>query len=106
MSPWITYTTLLGSATALLCAIGACVVALRSLRLSRASSSSKLSVRLTEIESTIEALSIAHRNLRSRLNMQSARAKARESEPIDDNPASVRAELNSQLALGRLKVTP
>lgn len=108
----ITYMTWLACGMALPASIGACFVAYRSLHLCRTTSAARLSARLTELESTIEALTVAHRNLRSRLNMQSHRAKRPEpTEPIeetaprstdpDDIAASVRAELNGELA-GRL----
>lgn len=105
----VTYMTLLASVMALACAIGACIVAVRLLLLSRSTSSHGLSVRLSEIESTIEALSARLKGLNSRVAMQILREKRRapEAETEPESPLDLEAEqkrqrdeLNSQLARG------
>lgn len=110
----LTFTTLLVSGMALLLAIGAWYVAARSLRQCRLTSVAKLSERVTEIESTIEGLTVAQRNLRSRLNManyrerKSSTSSSESPASVDagENPAETRAKLNAALATGQLKVHP
>jgi uncharacterized protein (DUF1684 family) len=66
---------LLVSVTALVLSIGALLVAFHSLRRYHLSSAFKLSVRLTETESMIEALSGQLRNVRAARNMQAHRER-------------------------------
>lgn len=106
----ITYTMLLACVMALLLSIGALLVAVRLLLLSRSTSSHGLSVRLSEVESTCEALTARLRGLNSRISMQLLREKRRAStEPTEnDDPQAppdaeaeakrIRDELNAQLA--------
>lgn len=108
---WTTFGTLLVSVMALVASIGACVVAALSWRQSQSKSSSTLFARLTEIESTTEALSQNLHRLRSRVNALKFRdnghASTAPTEPVDaaQLAAQTRAELNDQLARG-LKVPP
>lgn len=109
---WATSIALWASVMALLLSTGALLVAVHSWRLSRSTSAVKLSARLGDIESTIEELSLALRNVRSRMNMAQTRARRHESmEPTDtapavngEDPAEVRARLNAQLAARGPKV--
>lgn len=103
----------LASSTALLLSIGALSAAVLSLRRYRSTSAAKLSQRLTDLEETVESLSLQLRNLRSRANMQALRER-RASHTTDStpttttpaagdvsngaDPAAVRAALNAQLA--------
>lgn len=111
---WAIYLTLWVSSMALAASIGACVVASRSLRQCRLTSSAVLSGRLTELEQTVESISGSVRGIRSRLNVQAYRQRQRDqaqppesTEPIDPERAAAetRAELNARLARGELKGT-
>lgn len=102
-----TVLTLLACVTALLLSIGALVVAVHSWRLSNSRSSVALSARVSEIESTTEALTAKVKGLNSRLSMQLLRekrlaqtAETEQSEPEDADAAAkrVRDDLNSSLA--------
>lgn len=106
----LTFTTLWVSSTGLALSIGASFVALRSLRRFQLSSAGRLSERLTELESTVEALSGQIRNIRSARNM--AAHRARKSQPEADAAAGApetvdddarereRAEMNNLVATG------
>lgn len=97
-----TFATLLVSVMALLVSIGAYVAAVRLLHQSRSTSSSTLSARLTEIESTVEVLSQNLHRLRSRVNQwkyrETARASTEPTDPPVDDAAEVRAQLNDRIA--------
>lgn len=106
---WLTYTTLLASGMALALSIGACVVAIRSWLQSRLTLSSTLYAELTEVKSTVEALTLNLARLRSRVTMMKNRESTPEStrpiEPVDEAAAAAdtRAQLNDALARGTIK---
>ena len=84
-----TFTLLLVSNTALLLSIGACIVAVLSWLRYRSTSSARLSARLSEIESTLEALSAALKNVRAARNMAAHRARQSSSEFSEGQPSTV-----------------
>lgn len=110
---WPTFTMWLVSSTALLSSIGAWFAVRHLWRRSRSTSSERLSGRLTEIESQIEALTSQVKNLRSARNMAAYRERKAAREPelsteqdeIDgqESPEQTRARLNEELALGKRK---
>jgi len=102
--------TLSASAMALLLSIGALFVAVRSWLLCNSRSSVALSARVTEIESTIEAVTARLKGINSRLSMQLLRERRREpTEPIEEPPPrdleaeqkATRDRLNNLLAIGK-----
>lgn len=100
---WTIFATLLVSVMALAASIGAFAVAVRSWRLSQSRQSSTLFVQLTELQSTVEALSQNLHRLRSRVNQWKYRDNSRAStEPTEapavDDAAEIRAQLNDRLA--------
>jgi hypothetical protein len=105
MTP-LTLATLLASVMALLVSIGALLVAVRLLLLCRSTSSVALSARVSEIESTIEAVTTRLKGMNSRLSMQILRARRQDvMEPTETPPPTAedqaqadRDRLNSQLA--------
>jgi hypothetical protein len=91
------------SGMALLLSIGACVATALLLLRYPSTSAGKLSARLMEIEQLLETLSLAVRNLKSRLNMQDRRAReasvdqpSTETDP-ETAKAAARAELTRKL---------
>lgn len=83
----------LACVTALLLSIGACAVAVLSLRRYRLTSSARLSERLTVIESICEALSAEQKAIRMARNMAAHRARKQSETPSSENPDDERARI-------------
>lgn len=108
-----TFIPLWVSGMALLSSIGALLAAIRSLRLCRESSLSKLSARLTAAELTIEELSSQLRNVRAARNMAAGRARKAAAEATtdasadpsstgpEDEAARQRREMNRMIVAGK-----